>query len=578
MQYHRSFGRSALLTLSLLSACAAAEPSGASTEPRARPGSGDSNAAGASAAFLLGRFASSEGDIDRAADEFMKALSLDASSAEVRQQAFAAALLAGRSEAVKLARMQPSSDATAQLVLGNAEAKAGDWEAAERRFAGLSRQGPVQILQPLLLAWAQFGAGRPEVAQATLRPYVEGTRYRAIYAFHAAMMADLASRPGEAARLYKMAQAEFGSLNLDLARVIASWQTRQGHADEAKQTLEAFAKSATDFAIALPRLQAEAATRQIRRATDGMAAAYLAMAVAQHQQDANDMANVLMHLALDVRPDFSAARLMASDLADQDKRTAAALAALTPVADSDPLAPVIDLRRAALQDRLGNTDEALRIAAKLAAAYPARSEPWALQGDLLRGKHRYAEAVVAYDKAVGLLPQPLGQTDWPMFYERGVALERSHDWQRAEADFQHALQLSPDEPFVLNYLAYSWTEQGYELTRARQMITKAAEQRPNDGAILDSLGWVLLRQGDVPGGVKWLEKAVELESEDSTINGHLGDAYWAAGRKLEANYQWQRALNLKPEPEDLPKLQAKLHEARQALGMPAPAAMEKTTQ
>jgi Flp pilus assembly protein TadD len=101
------------------------------------------------------------------------------------------------------------------------------------------------------------------------------------------------------------------------------------------------------------------------------------------------------------------------------------------------------------------------------------------------------------------------------------------------------------------------------------MIDKAMQQRPNDGAIIDSLGWVLLREGDSKAAVSTLERAVELEPQDSTINGHLGDAYWAAGRKLEATYQWRRALTLNPEPADAAKLEAKLNGTRQSAGVTA---------
>jgi Flp pilus assembly protein TadD len=112
---------------------------------------------------------------------------------------------------------------------------------------------------------------------------------------------------------------------------------------------------------------------------------------------------------------------------------------------------------------------------------------------------------------------------------------------------------------VLNYLAYSWADMGHHLNEARQMIQRAAERRPNDGAITDSLGWVMFRQGDTKGAVKTLERAVELEPEDATINGHLGDAYWAVGRRVEAQYQWRRALTLNPAPDDAAKLEAKLN-------------------
>jgi len=114
---------------------------------------------------------------------------------------------------------------------------------------------------------------------------------------------------------------------------------------------------------------------------------------------------------------------------------------------------------------------------------------------------------------------------------------------------------------VLNYLGYSWADQGTHLTKAKQMIERAAELRPNDGAIVDSLGWVEFRQGNDKDAVKTLERAVELQPEDASINGHLGDAYAAVGRKREAEFQWRRALTLNPEPEEAARLEAKLHEA-----------------
>jgi Flp pilus assembly protein TadD len=572
MQHGRSFRRSVLLALSLLSACAAADPSGASTEAQPHP-STQADSGASTGPFLLGRFAVMEGDVNYAADEFLRALAADPTNPEIRHQAFVACLFAGRPEAARLAREEPNDEAAA-LLLGDIDARNGNWEAAEQRFALLPRQGVTQVLQPLLLAWAQYGGGHPDTALGTLRPFIEGDRFRAVYAFHAALIADLSNRVPEAGRLYHTAQTDYGAGNLDLARAEASWQWRQGHEAEARQTLAATAEGGSDFAIALPRLQADAANRPIRKATDGIADAYLALAVALRQQDANEFATVLLRLALDLRPDLTAARLLSSDVYDQAKHPDTALAVLAPVSASDPLAPVADLRRAALQDEIGNTDEALRILGHLTVAYPTRSEPWAMEGGILRGKHRYSESVTAYNKAVALVPQP-SHVNWPLFYERGIAEERAHQWPLAEADFEYALQLSPDEPFVLNYLGYSWTEMGRNLPRARQMIERAADERPNDGAIVDSLGWITLREGDVHGAVKLLEKAVELEPEDPTVNGHLGDAYWAAGRKIEAQYQWRLALTFNPDPEDVPKLHAKLHDAQQAQGDSAPATAAK---
>jgi Flp pilus assembly protein TadD len=548
-----------LLAICLLSACAAAEPTGASADSSSHhPG----NAGDAAGPYLVGRFAGMEGDFDTAATEMLQAVADDPNSLDLRQQAFLAALLAGRPEAVRLARDLPDNQA-ARLLLADTDARAGNWELAGQRYASLPKQGLTEVLQPLLVAWAQYGAGHPDAALDTLHPFVQGERFRAVYAFHAAMIADLSGREAEAGRLYGTAQAAFGVPNLDLARAMASWQARGGHPEEARQTIAELAQFGDDLAMAVPRLQADIATRPVRRATDGLAESYVALAAALRQQDAQEFAALLLRLALDMRPDLTTARLLTADLLSQGKQTQAALAVLAPVPPGDPLAPLVDLRRAALEDRAGNSDEALRILARLEAELPTRPEPWTLQGAILRDKHRFADAVSAYDHAVALTPQPT-RSSWPLFYERGIAEERAHEWPKAEADFQHALQLSPDEPFVLNYLGYSWTEQGVHLAEAQRMIERAAAARPNDGAIIDSLGWIALREGETKRAVKDLEKAVELEPEDATINGHLGDAYWAANRKLEALYQWRLALSLNPEPEDVPKLEAKLHDAQMA--------------
>jgi tetratricopeptide (TPR) repeat protein len=569
MQHSRSIRRSLLLVLSLLSACAASSPSSdAAGSGAAESRDGRQAVAGA---FLTGRFAAMQNDLDFAADEFLRILAVDPDSPDLRQQAFLACLMVGRPEAIRLAQSLPD-DQTAQLLLADRDAARGNWEAAERRFAALPRQGPTQgltqLLQPLLVAWAQQGAGRTDAALATLHPFIEGQRSRFIYGLHGALIADLAGRTAEAGRLYRIAQAEYGAPTLELARLVASWQARQGHPADAAQTLKASADLNPETAIALPALQAVAGARVIRGATDGLAEVYLVLAAALHQQDAGVLSMLMLRLALDLRPDDTAGRLLAADITEATKHPETGLQLLAPVAADDPLIGIVRLHRAILTEQIGRREDALHQLEQMARDYPDRPEPYLSQGDILRAQHRYADAVTAYDSAVARVGTPT-RLDWPLFYDRGIALERSKDWPRAENDFLTALKLAPDQPYVLNYLGYSWAEQGHNLARARQMIERAVEQRPNDGAVIDSLGWAMLRQGDVAGAVKSLERAVELMPEDATLNGHLGDAYWAAGRRQEALYQWRRALNLNPEPEEVPKLEAKLHESEQVLGIAA---------
>ncbi len=111
---------------------------------------------------------------------------------------------------------------------------------------------------------------------------------------------------------------------------------------------------------------------------------------------------------------------------------------------------------------------------------------------------------------------------------------------------------------MLNYLGYSWLDQNINIPEAFDLIKKAVRLKPNDGYIIDSLGWGYYIQKDYEQALKHLEKAVELRPEDPTLNDHLGDVYWRLGRKLEAQFQWTQALTLSPEPEDEAKIKKKL--------------------
>ena len=508
--------------------------------------------------YLAARFAAAEGDVGYAATAYLKALASDPANQELVQQAFIVSVLAGRPEASRLAA-QLAGNPIAQLLLVDNDLRAGNWDAAERRARALPAQGLTQIVQPLLIAWAQAGAGRTDTALVTLRPLVEGTRFRGVYALHAALIADIGGRTAEAGRLYKVAQTNFDGVNLRLAQILASWQARQGHLAEAQRVLQQATSGGDAMALAQPALVASSLTRPVSRPTEGVAEAYLALAGALRQQDATDLSLLLLHLALELRPDFTPARMLTADIMEGTHHPDGALAILASVPDQDPLAAVVRLNRAQLLNATGHSDEAVRQLERLAHDYPDSPAPETALGDLLREKFRYQEAVAAYTRALAHKP-PNADGVWPLLYARGVAYERSRQWPLAEADFRKALEIAPDQPIVLNYLGYSWADQGVNLPEARTMIDAALRQRPDDGAIIDSLGWVTLRQGDPQAAVKLLERAVELQPEDPTINGHLGDAYWAVGRKLEATYQWRRALTLHPEPEDAARVEARLRD------------------
>jgi Flp pilus assembly protein TadD len=208
----------------------------------------------------------------------------------------------------------------------------------------------------------------------------------------------------------------------------------------------------------------------------------------------------------------------------------------------------------AKQDKL---DEAVRVLNGALTGTDRDGTIHATIGDAYREKERYAEAEAAYTKAVNLLKTP-AQRDWVLFYTRGIARERLKRWTEAEADLETALKLKPEQPLVMNYLAYTWIEHGVNKDKALDMLHKAVELSEDDGYIVDSLGWAYYRRGDFAKAVKYLERAIVLEPGEATINDHLGDAYWRVGRKNEAQFQWNHALRMGPEAEDKARIERKL--------------------
>ena len=222
-----------------------------------------------------------------------------------------------------------------------------------------------------------------------------------------------------------------------------------------------------------------------------------------------------------------------------------------------PLKRNADIQLATNLDALDRTEEGKKLLDKLIAERKNDLEAIMALGNILRVRKQFVECADAYSRGIETLPNPQ-KANWLIFYFRGICHERSKQWPSAEADFKRALELFPDQAHVLNYLGYSWIDQGVNLDEGMRMIRRAVEQRPDDGYIVDSLGWAYYRIHNYEEAVKHLERAVELKPEDPTINDHLGDAYWKVGRTLEASFQWAHARDLKPEPDDLKKIVEKI--------------------
>ena len=289
---------------------------------------------------------------------------------------------------------------------------------------------------------------------------------------------------------------------------------------------------------------------------DGMAESFFILAAILAQDSSATFTLLNARAATVLRPGHVDALVLVAELFESQGEYDLANEALTAVPRDDPAFFGAEIGRASVLLASDKDEAAVEVLQALTRSNAERKEVWAAYADALRRLDRHAEAVEAYDRAIALDGGAESET-WFWVYARGISKEQEGDWPGAEADFRRALELSPEQPQVLNYLGYGLVEQREKLDEALDMIERAVAVRPEDGYITDSLGWVLYRLGRFEDAVAPMERAVMLEPLDPIVNDHLGDVLWAVGREREAEFQWRRALSLGPE-EDEARIRRKL--------------------
>ena len=514
--------------------------------------------------YLAARHAGAERDSGAAAAYYLNVLKLDPKNPDLLSRTFLSVLTNGDiDEASKLGERLLAIDHTdriARLVIGIRELKQKHYGAARQDFSQ-SVRGPVtDLTATLLTGWAMYGEGNSRAAVDTMDKLTGPDWYSIFKDLHAGLILDLAGDKKEAGKRFERTY-KADPTALRAAEAYGRFLSRNGSKDDSLKVYQEFDKALPNHPLIKEEMKQVSDGEKLPPLVDspqaGAAEALYGLGASIGRRGGEDLALIYLQLALYLQPSHPMALLSLGDLYEDLKKPELAIKAYERVPASSALSRNAEIQLAVDLDALDRTDEAKKKLDHVISEHPKDTEAIIELGNIQRGRKDFADCATTYGKAIDTVPNP-EKSNWVMFYFRGICNERSHQWPAAEADMKKALQLYPEQPLVLNYLGYSWVDQGAHLDQGMDMIRRAVEQRPDDGYIVDSLGWAYFKTGNYDEAVKNLERAVELKPEDPTINDHLGDAYWRVGRTLEAHFQWSHAKDLKPDPEDLPKIEAKL--------------------
>ena len=496
--------------------------------------------------FLAGHNALNSGQ-GKTAGAFLEQARADGDDSEGRisELAFTAALLQGDiSQAAALAPNGPNATEAGKrmgrLVLA-VEALAQDRPKVARPLLESETVGfPHKSAAALLAPWAAAMAG--EVDNSLVRPQVRSDNVVDYFGLLGqAQLYERAKRYDEAETDYKtLTGGDYSAERMFLG--YGGFLERRGRRADA---LALYGKGLTQYPRDNALVAAQARASAGRKAPppptvkEGAALAVMASSTTMINAKQDQLALAYLHLALRLDPALNGAWLMVGDVLTSAGETEAARLAYAKPPIGSPEFSGSRAKMAWSYQAAKNPEMALKLARE--AASNGDMDAKITLADLLRTNDQFAES------AEILTPLIAASPDWNLLFSRGIAYDRLGRWADGERDLQAALTQRPDDPEILNYLGYSWIDRGEHLDVALGMIQKALGVNPNSGAMVDSLGWAYYRLGDYKKAVESLERAVEMQAGEPDINDHLGDAYWRAGRRDEAGFQWHRVLTLEPD-------------------------------
>jgi tetratricopeptide (TPR) repeat protein len=515
--------------------------------------------------YAAGRMADLDGASAVAAAAYADALLVLPSDGALALRAYRQAIEAGdRAIALNAARtldLQNALPADATLLLFTERLARRDWSGAQGMLDRLDPKVGLGFLVPVLRAWAEYGAGSGDPL-ATLAVPEKDSLILSYAREHAALM--LIARGA-----FEEGQATVATLATPDARGIALRLAAAAQlASKGKKPAALDLLKGDDSAVRGARMLLEAGKPlggAVDQPGEGVATLLARVASDLMRDRATPAALTLARLASFSAPNDDMVRLVLAQALLANGKVDGALAALDQIKPTTIFAGALNELRIETLQQAGRDEAALTLAKTAASRPDASINEQLLLGQSYARVKRYSEAADAYEIVIKRIEgdnraaKPgQGAASWSLWLLYGGALDAAKDWARAKPALERAVALGPEQASALNHLGYAMLERGENLEEATKLVAKASALRPNDPAITDSLGWAFFKRGQTAEAITILETAVASDPTIAETSEHLGDAYWVAGRRVDARYTWRAALVQAGDADVIVRLNAKI--------------------
>jgi len=523
--------------------------------------------------YLAGTYANEIDDASARTDYYAKAFNRLPGDSALGRRAVSAALQSGD---YKQAQMQAAdviavnpNESLARVVLGATAFGKNDYRKTERYLDSSTNDPTMRMVMELVQAWSYASQKEYEKANALFEGLESWSYFTFLGKLQQGKLAALQGETETALKYFAEVQA-VGLAPTETAMSRARTLDVAGRKDEALKGLKELSELNGGFetgpmAKAIADLEAGRDIGPLLSPKDEAARALIEPSLGFFlRQGADDVAEIYIRIAYLIDPDNVKGQLWLASLMDRAGRDDEAKALYSQIGPNSSYDVQAELSLATIYLQEDNDEKALDILEKSYARKPLKATRETL-GRVRFFRENYEEALPIYDTLVKSLSDKELRADVEPLYFRGISYERLKQWDNAVADFRRVLEIDPNNADALNYLGYTWVDRGENLTEAFDMIRKAVELEPDNGAITDSLGWAHYKLGDYEEAKIHLEKAVVLTPSSATIVDHLGDVYWKLGRFREAGYQWERALDFDPTEDEEAMIKRKLEGGLEAV-------------